>query len=415
MNTHIPFSAFSALTPLGKRAVLLFVAIAAIAIVLIPVESRRVRGQTTNAKASPPSSPDPHKAAPEPSVELTASQLETIKIEPVGTYMFPVEDDTVGSIDFDEDLSVLVFPPYQGTIIDTFVEIGNDVTKGQPLYTIKSPDLIQAESNLIAAAAAFELTDKELKRATSLNGTNVGVSERELEQATSDERTADGALRAARDAVLVFGKTDSEIDQMIASRKTDPALVVHSPISGKITARDAQPGFFVQPGTAPAPYSVADVTVKWMLASVGEADIPGFHLGEPVDAKVLAFPNRIFTGKVSKIYATADPNTHRVTVRTDISDPKDELLPGMLANFVVRVQSAAAAVAIPENGVVREGDGTYTAWVTTDRRHFSQRIVKPGLRRDGQVEILDGLKRGELAVSDGAVFLSNMLEAPPSD
>lgn len=361
--------------------------------------------------------PPPAATASKPSdatVDLSASQLAAIKIEPVGTYMFPVENDAVGNIDFDEDLSVQVFPPYQGTIIETLAEIGNDVKKDQPLYTIKSPDLIQAESSLIGAAATFDLTNKELARAKNLSATN-GVSVRELEQTTSDEQTAEGSLKAARDAVRVFGKTDAEIDQMISSRKIDPALIVRSPISGRITARNAQPGFFVQPGAPTAPYSVADVTIKWMLASIVEADIPRFQLGQPVEARVMAFPNRVFRGKVSKIYATADPNTHRVTIRSEISDPKDELLPGMLANFVIRVQSPAEAIAIPENGVVREGDGTMTAWVTTDRRRFTQRIIKTGLRRDGRVQILEGLQRGELAVSDGAVFLSNMLAAPPSE
>jgi cobalt-zinc-cadmium efflux system membrane fusion protein len=138
-------------------------------------------------------------------------------------------------------------------------------------------------------------------------------------------------------------------------------------------------------------------------------------LGQPVEAQVIAYPNRVFRGKVSKIYATADPITHRVTIRSEIADPKDELLPGMLANFVIRVQSPAEAIAVPANGVVREGDGTMTAWVTTDRHRFSQRIIKTGLRRDGRVQILEGLQRGELVVSDGAVFLSNMLQAPPTE
>jgi len=73
------------------------------------------------------------------------------------------------------------------------------------------------------------------------------------------------------------------------------------------------------------------------------------------------------------------------------------------------------ATAIPVNGVVREPDGTMTAWVTADRHRFSQRIVRTGLRRDGRVQILDGLQRGELVVSDGAIFLSNILQAPPTD
>jgi cobalt-zinc-cadmium efflux system membrane fusion protein len=304
-----------------------------------------------------------------------------------------------------------VFPAYQGTILKTFGELGARVQKDQPLYTIKSPDLIQAESNLIGAAATFELTNKELLRVQGLGG----IAEREKEQATSDQQTAEGALKAARDAVLVFGKTNAEIDQMIASRRIDPALVVRSPIAGKITYKVAQPGFLVQPGNVPAPYSVADVAIKWMLANVSETDVPLFHLGQPVQVKVMAYPDHAFQGKVSKIYETVDPNTHRVTIRSEIADPQDELRPGMLANFVIRVHNPVEATAIPANGVVREADGTMTAWVTTDRRRFEQRIIEIGLRNDDRVQVLQGLRRGELVVVDGAVFLSNMLSAPPSD
>src|SRR5208282_2590956 len=217
--------------------------------------------------------------------------------------------------------------------------------------------------------------------------------------------------KAARDAVRVFGKTEAEIDQMIALRKIDPALVVRSPISGRITSKNAQPGFLVQPGNLPAPYSVANVSIKWMLADVSESEIPSFHLGQPVQVKVMAYPDRLFEGTVSKIYAVVDPNTHRETIRSEIKDPKDELRPGMLANFVIRVQNPVEATAIPANGVVREADGTMTAWVTTDRHHFVQKLVRTGLRTDGQVQILSGLQRGELAVTDGALFLSNMLQA----
>jgi membrane fusion protein, heavy metal efflux system len=370
---------------------------------------------STSANARAASASATNSSQSTPTVELSASQLNSVKIELVGSYAFPVEKEAVGNIDYDEDLSVQVFPAYQGTIIKTFAELGAEVQKDQPLYTIKSPDLIQAESTLIGAAATYELTTKELARAKDLYTTSVGVPQRELEQAISDQQTADGALKAARDAVLVFGKTNTEIDQMIASRKVDPALVVRSPISGKVTYKNAQPGFFVQPGNPPAPYSVADVNLKWMLANVPESDSGFFHRGQPVAVRTLAYDGRIFKGKVSKIYETVDPNTHRVTIRSEISDPKNDLRPGMLANFVIRVDAPVEATAIPANGVVREPDGTMGAWVTTDRHTFTERIIKVGLRDDGRVQILDGLQRGELVVSDGAVFLSNMLQAPPSD
>jgi cobalt-zinc-cadmium efflux system membrane fusion protein len=381
------------------------IAVAVIAVLAV-LESGCSRGEATNTKAAPSAN-----STANPTVDLSPSQLNSIKIATVGSYQFPVEKEAVGTISFADDLSVDVFPAYQGTIIKAFVELGAKVQKDQPLYTIKSPDLIQAESNLIGAAATFDLTNKELARVEGLPG----VSQREKEQAISDQQTADGALRAARDAVLVFGKTQAEVDQMIVSRRIDPALVVRSPIGGKVTAFNAPAGLLVQPGNPPAPYSVANVSVKWMLANIPESDSGFFRLGQPVTVKVMAFPTRSFKGKVSKIYETVDPNTHRVTIRSEITDPKDELRPGMLANFVIRVREPVEATAIPANGVVREPDGTMAAWVTTDRRRFTERIIKTGLRTDGQVQILDGLQRGELVVSDGAVFLSNMLEAPPSD
>jgi len=347
-------------------------------------------------------------------VELAPGQLNAIKIELVGTRFFPLEKEAVGNISFVDDLNVQVFPDYPGKLIKTFVELGDAVKKGQPLYTIDSPDLIQAESTLIGAAALLELTTKELARAKDLFGTN-GVSQREIEQAISDEQTAEGALKAARDAVRVFGKTEAEMDRIVATCKIDPALVVCSPVSGEVTSYNAPPGLLVQPGNLPAPFTVADTSLKWMLATVTETDSPFFRVGQPVEAKVMACPGRLFQGQISKVYATVDPNTHRVTVRSEIADPNHELRPGMLASFVIRVKDPVESVAIPATGVVRNGDGTMAAWVTTDRRRFVQRLLKIGLEYDGQREVTAGLRRGELAVTEGGIFLNYMLQAPATD
>jgi cobalt-zinc-cadmium efflux system membrane fusion protein len=382
-----------------KLAIYLAIVIAAACLGSCRTHSVAADGNPPQQPASKPSNTGA------PAVDLTASQLNAIKLEPVSVYEFPVEKETVGNISFADELSVQVYPAYQGTILQAFVELGAQVEKDQPLYTIKSPDLIQAESTLIGAAATFDLTKKELDRVKGLPG----VAQREVEQATSDEQTADGALKAARDAVRVFGKTDAEIDQMIASRKTDPALVVHSPMAGQITSFNAPAGLLVQPGNPPPPYTVSNLKVKWMLADVPESDLALVHLGQPEQVKVLAYPNRVFKAKISKIYPMVDPNTHRSTIRSEIDDPKNELRPGMLANFVIRVEGPTAGLSVPANGVVREPDGTMTAWETADRQHFEQRVVKIGLRRDDRVQILSGLKRGELVVTDGAVFLSNML------
>jgi cobalt-zinc-cadmium efflux system membrane fusion protein len=363
-------------------------------------------GATTNANAEPTDSGSPARS--KDSVDLSETQLASVKVEPVEEREFPLERDAIGSIDFNEDLSVQVFTPYQGRIISLFAEVGDDVKKGQTLFTIDSPDLLQAESTLIAAAGVLELTDRNLARLQQLYTTRA-VSQAALEQSISDQQTAQGNLRAARDAVRIFGKTDAQIDQIVGQRLADPTLVVTSPINGRVTARNAAPGLFVQPGNAPAPYSVANIDTMWMLANVAEIDSPAFRIGQPEQVRINAFPGRVFEGKVTTIGASVDPNTRRVLVRSEIQDPQHELRAGMFASFTISVGAPVRSPAIPVDGVVREGDGTMTAWITADRRHFARRTVKIGQERDGYRQILDGVKVGELAATEGAIFLSNQL------
>jgi membrane fusion protein, heavy metal efflux system len=357
-----------------------------------------------NAQAVPRDSTRPNTLT----VELTDSQLASVKVEPVGEREFPIEKESVGSIDFNQDMSVQVFTPYQGRIIELFAKVGDEVGKGQTLFTIDSPDLLQAESALIAAAGVLDFTTRNLARLKQLYASRA-VSQKEVEQAASDQQTAEGNVRAGRDAVRLFGKSNAEIDAIIAKRMADPILVVPSPIAGRVTARNGAPGLFVQPGSAPAPFSVADISTMWMLANVAEADSPALQLGQQVKVKVMALPDRVFDGRISTIASTVDPSTHRVLVRSEIADPQHLLRAGMFATFVIRTGEPVRALAVPNDGVVREGDGTMTVWVTVDRRRFTRRTVKTGLQSQGYRQILEGLQAGELVATEGALFLSNAL------
>lgn len=347
-------------------------------------------------------------AAPADSVELSETQLKSVKVETVGEREFPIEKFSVGSIDFNEDLLTQVFTPYQGRIVGIFAKIGDEVKKGQVLFTIDSPDLLTASSNVIAAAGVLQLTTRNLARLRALYASRA-VSQKDVDQAVSDQQTAEGALRAARDAVRIFGKTDQEIDRIINDRIADPTLVVPSPISGLITARNASPGLFVQPGNPPAPFTVADITTMWMLANVPETDSPAFRIGQETKVAVSAFPGRTFEGHITTIGAIVDPNTRRVLVRSEVENPSHELRAGMFANFVIQTGEPVRSVAVPLSGIVRQGDGTMTAWVTADRRRFTMRTVKVGLQREGFYQILEGLRPGELVAGEGALFLSNAL------
>ena len=188
----------------------------------------------------------------------------------------------------------------------------------------------------------------------------------------SDQQAAEGAYKAARAAVRVFGKTEAEIDKIVEDRKIDPALVVPSPIGGLITARNAAPGLLVQPGNPPPVYVVADMSTMWMLANVPEKDAPALKVGQEVSVTVAPLPGRVFKGKIVTIGATVDPNTRRVLVRSEIANPNNELRAGMFANFTITVAPPKTALAVPQEAVVREGDGTMTVWVTGEPAQVRQ-------------------------------------------
>ena len=388
-------------------------AAAAVAIVLSGIAAisyLRANAPSAAAADAPEAQPPAITTAPDGTVTitLTDTQLKSVTVEPAPQQQFPQEKTAFGSIDFNEDMSVQVFTPYQGRILEAYRVLGDKVTKGEILFTIESPDLIQAESTLIAAAGVLDLTTRALDRAKDLYEKQA-LAQKDLEQAESDQQTAEGALRAARDAVHIFGKTDAEIDRMIKLRQVDKSLVVPSPIAGVVTARNAQPGLFVQPASPPAPYVVSDLSDVWMLANVDESDAALYRVGQDVKVSVMAFPNRIFTGKISRISTAVDPNIHRLLVRSEVPDPNHELRPGMFASFVISTGAPITAPAAPLESVVREGDGTQTIWVTADRRHFVQRVVKIGLEYEGYREIVEGLRPGELIVTKGALILDNIV------
>lgn len=351
-------------------------------------------------------------------LDLNEKQVASVKIEPVGAATFVPQRNAVGSIDFNQNLLVQVFTPYQGRIIEAYPNIGDRVEKGDVLFTIDSPDLLNAEASLIQNAGLLKLQNVTLLRAQKMKSFG-GASQQAVDQSTSDQQTAEGNLKTARDAVRIFGKTDEEIDDVIAKRKADPRLIIKSPVSGYVTARNAAPGLFVQPGAAPpsasstsataplAIFTIGDLATMWMCANVVENDAPLLRVGQKVKASVVAYSNRQFEGKVAVVGQNVDPNSRRVFLRSDVSDPEHLLRAGMLANFTIAVGDPFSATAVPDPAIVREGDGSMTVWTTTDKRHFTRRTVRVGMDQNGFREIQDGLNQGELVVTDNAVFLSN--------
>ncbi len=342
------------------------------------------------------------------SITITEEQARQVHVEPVLLRAFIAQRSAVGYVDFNQDTTVQVLSNYAGRIRQVAVRAGDSVKKGQALYTVDSPDLVQAISALIASAGVRSLATRNLERARKMVEIQA-ASQKDLDQALSDQQSAEGAYQAARDAVRIFGKTDAEMDKVIASRKVSGEMTVLSPINGKVVARNAAPGMLVQAGSTPAPVAVADTTAKWVIANVTEYDAPRLKLGLPAKISITAMPGKTYKAEIVNIGASVDIPTRRVPVRTEVQDPEGELQQQMLATFVFDISPPVMSASISPNGIVREGDGTMTAFVTTDGRQFTRRPLKVGMEQNGFVQILEGLSDDEKVAGDGAIFLSNAI------
>ena len=389
------------------------VALAALALTCLgTLACGNASADNTRPTASPAAGATSSKPAETPAdstVTLNESQLRSITIARVSERDFPVERRAVGHIDFNQNRTVSVYTPYAGRIVATFADLGDEVKKGQRLFTLESPDFISAQSNLISTAATFEQTTSALARAKALYEKKA-IDQNDYESALANQHSAEGALRAARSSVAIFGKSAAQIEHIEKSRNVEHNLIVKSPIAGRVTARSAAPGLYLQPGNPPAPFTVADLSSVWLVAEVPEDESAGFKAGQRMSVTVAAYPQRIFTGKVNALGASIDPNSRRLMLRSEIKDPRHELLPEMFANFVIAVGPPERAPAVPVNGVVREGDGTMSIWVVgSDPHRFTRRSVTIGLTHDGYDEVREGLRANETVVVDGAIFLSNIL------
>ena len=184
--------------------------------------------------------------------------------------------------------------------------------------------------------------------------------------------------RATR--VAIFGRTPAQIDHIVASREVDRALIVKSPIAGRITARNAAPGLLVQPGNAPAPFTVSPTSPTiWMMATYPRSDSIEIKVGAPVSASILALPGpRVRrqgdrrSGRPSTRIRAASAFAPRSGIR------RTSCVPACSPPSSYRPASPCSRAGVPLDGVVREGDGTMSVWVVGSDPHR----VHPPLGQD---------------------------------
>jgi membrane fusion protein, heavy metal efflux system len=144
----------------------------------------------------------------------------------------------------------------------------------------------------------------------------------------------------------------------------------------------------------------------WLKAQVPEKEIPSVQLGQEVEVKVSALPDRVFKARVTAINAGTDATTRRIVVRSEVPNPEGALKSEMFASFKIMTGADESSPAVPVQAVIREGDHA-VVWVEEEPMLFRRRRVTIGIEQEGRMQIREGLKAGELVAGRGAIFVDN--------
>ena len=343
-------------------------------------------------------------------------QLEVVKVAPYG---FLDQRSAIGQIAFNEDASTIVLTPFSGRVTRLIAKIGDQVRSGDPLLEIDSPEQVPPQNEFIAAQTARNKARSQLNLATIIEKRvrdlyegkaapfkDLQQAEAQLAAAESDMRSTDTAFEAARIRLRILGRTDTEISTLEQHGTISRVTRITAPIDGTVISRKVGPGQYVKADSGEALYVIADLSTMWLKAQIFEQDIAFVRVGQEIEAKVAAVPNRTFKARIANISSASDQTTRRVMVRSEVDNPDGVLKSEMFASFKIGTAEPSATPAVPTEAVIREGD-VATVWVETEPMLFKRRVVEIGIQQNGLTQIRSGLALGELVVARGAIFVDN--------
>ncbi|HVN78603.1 MAG TPA: efflux RND transporter periplasmic adaptor subunit [Terriglobia bacterium] len=287
---------------------------------------------------------------------------------------------TVGLVAAEETRLHHVHTKFEGYIQDIYVNsVGQPVKKGDPLFSVYSPDLWATQKEYLLALRAKRKFDS-LGPDSSLNGIDL--------------------LESARQRLSLWDIRADEIAQLEKTEQPLKALEIYSPVSGTVTARTAVQGMRVMP--ADTLYDIIDLSSIWVLADIYEVNLPFIRIGQPAEITLAYQPSKVWRGLISFIYPTLDEKTRTVKVRIELPNPTEVFKPEMYANVEFK-GSLGKALAVPESAVITTGERSLV-FVAKGDGQFEPREVKTGVKIRNFYEIKSGLSGGDKVVT-GANFL----------
>jgi RND family efflux transporter MFP subunit len=290
---------------------------------------------------------------------------------------------TVGRVTVDETRVHHVHTKFEGFIEELFVNfVGQQVRKGDPLFSIYSPELLATQREYLLALKAKEQMSQS-GQDTSLPGVDL--------------------LEAARQRLALWDIGPGQIDELTRTRKPIRALILKSPVTGFVSAKVAVQGMKIMP--ADAAYDITDLSAVWVMADIYEVNLPFIRVGQPVLVNLPYQPNRKRNGRINYVDPTLDPQTRTVKARIELANPDETLKPDMYAELELK-GSLGRGLGVPESAVISTGE-RYVVFVAKEEGVYEPREIKIGLRMRGFYQVASGLRAGEKLATQANFLLDS--------
>jgi multidrug efflux pump subunit AcrA (membrane-fusion protein) len=310
------------------------------------------------------------------SVSPERQQLIGVKTEPVMVRFLDKEIRTVGIVEIDETRIENVNTKIKGWIDKVFIDYTWEyVKKGDPLFSIYSPELVSTQEEFLLALKSKELLGSN-KYSEIASGSN-------------------SLLQSTRRRLELWDISENQIRELERTGKVKTSLTILSPVSGNVVEKNAFENMFVVPNTTI--YIIADHSIVWVQVDIYENEIPLIKLGQQATMTLASFPGEEFSGKATFIWPHIDPKTRTVKVRLEFPNPDFKLLPEMYANVNLEIP-IGEKLSIPESAVLRTGKQDIV-FVDKGEGNMAMREVELGQKAGGYYEVLRGLKNGDNVVS----------------
>jgi len=287
---------------------------------------------------------------------ISDTMARMITIDSVSLNNITNEISLSGEVSFDENKVIKIFPRSSGQVIESKVSFGDKVQKGQVLAVIRSADVAGSYSDLSSTEADIAIAKRQMDNEESLFKNGIS-SEREYTEAKENYQKALAARAKIQSTLNING----------GSRTTaGGTYVLTSPISGYIVEKKVNAGSFIRQDMGDNLFTISDLKDVWVMANVFEADIPKVKEGYPVKVTTLAYPDKVFNGRVDKVSEVLDPENKALKVRIKLENEGLLLKPEMFTRVIVTNEENTKATCIPSSAVVEESGKTYVIVYNSD-------------------------------------------------